>query len=150
LRPLEEEDVFGESMHGLLWSPDGQYLVSGAVNHHAAGLSIFNVRTGRHRGQLTGCYRDNGIVLSADGSQLAAGSMDGKILFWDFPTLMKQIKEVEKSLEPSTGPWSRPPGASVDATLQGRIGIHGRLRKAPPVAAVDDRRTRFGEGGDGH
>jgi WD40 repeat protein len=100
LRPFEQTDY--EAVRGLLWSPDGKYLlaaIKGSVSNE--DISVWNVKTGRHRGQFAESGGDvNGLVLLPDGSQLVAGCSDGRILFWDFPAAMKKIRDFEASLPP--------------------------------------------------
>lgn len=90
-----------ECARGLLWSPDGQYVVAAVVPGWGSNQSvaIFNRQTGRQSGEFTGCLRINGLVLLPDGSQLVAGCEDGKIRFWDFPKALETVKSFEASLE---------------------------------------------------
>lgn len=91
-----------EKLRRVFWSPDGQYLLAATKCHSfftSEGISVWNVKTGRHRGEFSGCPTDvNGIVLLPDGSQLVAGCVDGKIRFWDFPAAMERIRSFENSL----------------------------------------------------
>lgn len=100
LRPFEHPAH--EQVEGLAWSPDGQYVlvVTQASGFFTSrGVSVFNVKTGRHRGELTGCPTGvNGLALSPDGSEVVAGCQDGKILFWNFRDALKEIKAFEASL----------------------------------------------------
>jgi WD40 repeat protein len=62
-------------------------------------ISVWNVKTGRYRGEFTGNHGEVvGTALLPDGSQLVAGSADGRIRFWDFPAAMEQIRKFEDSL----------------------------------------------------
>jgi WD40 repeat protein len=100
LRPFEQTTC--ESVEGLVWTPDGDYLL-GVTKAHAfytsRGISVWNVETGRHRGELTGgASRINGIALLPARGQLVAGSSDGNIRFWDIAESLRQIRAFEASL----------------------------------------------------
>jgi WD40 repeat protein len=99
--PFEQD--YCEELRGLNWSPDGQYLLAATLAESFfsnQGISVWNVKTGRHRGEFTGCpCRINGVVLLPDGSKLVAGCEDGHVRFWDFPAGMKRIREFEDSLK---------------------------------------------------
>jgi WD40 repeat protein len=104
LRPFEKGIDASVPVTGLIWSPDGEYLLAGTVAVRPYGetaVSVFNLKTGRHRGQFICAHRINGIVLLPDASQLVVGCTAGKIQFWDFPAAMKQIKAFEESLGPT-------------------------------------------------
>lgn len=100
LRPFERES--DEKIEGLQWSPDGRYVLAvtkSSTLFTSRGISVFNVRSGRHRGEFGGCPTAvRGIALLPDAGQLIAGCNDGKIRFWDFAAAMKQIQEFEASL----------------------------------------------------
>jgi hypothetical protein len=101
LRPFEQGAEANGGVQGLLWSPDGKYLLAGTtaiVPSVVTGVSVFNVATGRHRGQFSASLGINGMALLPDASELVVGCEDGKIRFWDFQEAMKKIKEFEKSL----------------------------------------------------
>jgi len=97
---LDGQTAWPYTFEHLLWSPDGEYLL--AVAHVAGGSSgvdIFNVKTGRNLGYLSGPMGDmNGLILLPGGSQLVAGGNDGKIYFWDFNAVMNLTKSFERSL----------------------------------------------------
>jgi WD40 repeat protein len=102
LRPFESRNT--ETIEGLMWSPDGQYVLAGTKSDSfftSRGISVFSVKSGRHRGNFNGCpTKLQGIELLRDGSQLAAGCEDGKTRFWDFRGALKQICDFETSLAP--------------------------------------------------
>jgi hypothetical protein len=106
LRPFEQ--VGREQTAGLLWSPDGEYVLAGAFPDLSSNniVCVFSAKTGRHRGQFAApeLWRLNGVVLLPDGSELVAGDSGGKIRFWDFQAAMKSIREFEKTLAPSAPP----------------------------------------------
>jgi hypothetical protein len=97
---LDGQTARPDTFEHLLWSPDGEHLL--AVAHVAGGscgVDIFNVKTGRYRGYLSGPMGDmNGLILLPGGSQLVAGGNDGKIYFWDFNAAMNITKSFERSL----------------------------------------------------
>ena len=96
-----------ESVDGLMWSPDGQYVLAASKARGifgARGISAWNVKTGRHRGQFTGTSNITGMGFIAEGRQLVAGCSDGNIHFWDFAEAMKQIRAFEQSLSAEPAP----------------------------------------------
>lgn len=101
LRPFEQTTC--EQVRAPFWSPDGEYLLAATKAHPlftSVGIGVWNVKTGRHRGEFTGCpTKMIGMALLPDDSQLVAGCADGKIRFWDFPAAMKQIREFENSVQ---------------------------------------------------
>lgn len=89
-----------ERSTGLLWTPDGKYVLAGVVPSWASDqeIGLFEAKTGRQWGKFTGCLRILGIALLPDTGQLVAGCDDGKIRFWDFLEARKKIREFEESL----------------------------------------------------
>jgi hypothetical protein len=90
------------SIHSLLmWLPDGQFVLAGTKSHSfftSRGISVFCVRSGRHRGEFTGSPTNlSGFALLPDGSQLVVGS-GGVVRYWDFQGALKQIRDFEASL----------------------------------------------------
>ena len=86
LRPYEQTGL--EWVRRVIWSPDGQYVLAGTKGRSFGdkeGISVWNAKTGRHRGEFVGCVGHvNGIKFLPDGSELVSGSDDGTIRFWDF------------------------------------------------------------------
>jgi WD40 repeat protein len=81
---------------------DGNYVLA-AVKPNAfwssRPVSIWSIKSGRHRGDLVGSPSNvNGIAILAGGTQLIAGCQDGNIRFWDFAAAMAKIREFERSL----------------------------------------------------
>ena len=71
------------------------------------GVSVFSVKSGRHRGDFVGCPTNiRGFVVLPDSNQLVAGCRDGKMRFWDFEGAMEQVREFEASFVTlgTTGP----------------------------------------------
>jgi len=101
LRPFER--AMYDNVKGLAWSPDGEYVLAMTKPddfYSSRSISVFNVRSGRHRGDFVGCPTEvNGMALLAGGDQLAAGCCDGKIRFWDLKTGLNAIRRLETSVE---------------------------------------------------
>jgi len=102
LRPFERAAGLVE---GLRWTPDDQYIL-GATKADgfftSRGISVWSVKSGRHRGDLTGCpARVNGLAILDGGRKVAAGCQDGNVRIWDFEAARRQIAEFEHSLIPA-------------------------------------------------
>ena len=101
---LFEQKAYGIS--GLLWWPDGRYLLAATRADHffnERGISIWSVQTGRHRGELTGCSREVlELALQVDG-RLLERCGDGMIRAWRVGGIIDQIREFEASLADSGG-----------------------------------------------
>jgi WD40 repeat protein len=104
LRPFERRGM--ERSQGLLWTPDGQYILAGVIPNWGTPQTVctFSAATGKHVAKFKGSARINGIVLLPGASQLVVGCDDGKISFWDFPAAMKSVREFEGSLASSSPP----------------------------------------------
>jgi len=90
LSPNEMRHI--ESLDSLLWSSDSQYVLGAA-----SLINVWNVNTGRHRGNFVGCSgRITGVTLTSDNKTLIAGCKDGKIRFWNFAQGIKKIKAFKK------------------------------------------------------
>ena len=86
LSPNEMRHI--ESFMSLLWSSDSQYVLGAARL-----IYVWNINTGRHRGNFVGCHgRITGVALTSDNKTLIAGCRDGKIRFWDFAKGIKKMK----------------------------------------------------------
>lgn len=100
LRPFER-DIY-EAVEGLLWWPDGAYLLAAmkADNFFTSrGVDVWSVKSGSHRGELAGCPTTLTGLESLDGGRrLVAGCADGRIRIWDADSAIKQIAEFERSL----------------------------------------------------
>jgi len=107
LRPFEVGADSNQGIRHLLWSPDGQYVLTGTEPRNPSprgvGVNVFSVRSGRHRGQFI-CPMINGMALLPDASEFITGTQNGSICFWDFQDAMKEIRAFEKSLEPVPAP----------------------------------------------
>ena len=102
LRPYERAGL--EWVRRVIWSPDGRYVLAGTKGRSFGdeeGISVWNAKTGRHRGEFVGCVGHvNGIEFLPDGSELVAGCTDGTIRFWDFASAMRRIRDFENSPPP--------------------------------------------------
>ncbi len=100
LRPFEHNEC--GAIEGLLWSMDGRYLlaaVRGDAYWTSRQIGIWSLKTGRHRGNLSGCPTDvTGVVLLDDG-RLIAGCSDGKIRVWDTVTALKEVDAFEAAIQ---------------------------------------------------
>jgi WD40 repeat protein len=97
--PFERE--FCESVEGIMWSPDGQYILvanKADMFFTSRGISIWNVETGRHRGELSGCpTKLNGLGFLRGTTKVVAGCGDGIIRIWDLANALTKIREFEKT-----------------------------------------------------
>jgi WD40 repeat protein len=97
--PFERE--FCESVEGIMWLPGGKYiLVANKADKFftSRGISIWNVETGRHRGELSGCpTRLNGLGFLRGKAKVVAGCGDGIIRIWDLANALTKIGEFEKT-----------------------------------------------------
>jgi len=100
LRPFEREVC--EAVEGLLWWPDGFYLLAATKADNfftSRGVDVWNVKSGRHRGEFIGCPTNlTGLGLFGDGRRLVSGCADGRIRIWDAESAIKQTAEFERSL----------------------------------------------------
>lgn len=63
------------------------------------GISIWNVETGRHRGELSGCTTKlDGLGFLRGKTKVVAGCGDGIIRIWDLANALTKIAEFEKPL----------------------------------------------------
>jgi len=100
LKPFERPIC--EEVEGLLWSPDGKYLLA-AVKYDgfwtSRGVAIWNLKSGRHRGELEGPIDYvTGMAFTKGAHRLIVGCCDGKIRVWDVDRAFKEIAAFEKSL----------------------------------------------------
>ena len=109
LCPFEQNTC--EKVVGLQWTADGKYILA-ATKADTFGkncdINVWNVRSGRQRGNLVGGLpHPMGVVLLPGENHIAAGvtdSDDSAIRFWDFASAMKQIRTFETSLaKPAAG-----------------------------------------------
>lgn len=128
LRPFEQTNC--ETVEALLWTPDSQYVIGATTPHGfitSCSLNVWNARSGRHRGDFTGCpQKVTGAALLAD-RRLAAGCRDGIVRFWDFEEGMKRIREFEERLGEKLPPRleSAPPST---APALARAAMPARLK----------------------
>ena len=99
LRPFEETPT---EFAALQWWPDGRYLLAAVRSdafYTSRSVGIWNVDSGRFRGELTGCITSlYGFALLPGGKTIAAGCGDGSILTWDAANAVAQITRFENSL----------------------------------------------------
>lgn len=70
-------------VHSVAFSPDGQFLVSGASDYAVRG---WNVRTSQSVGTLVGNLgRVNSVAFNPDGDLIASGGFDNAIRVWKLP-----------------------------------------------------------------
>ena len=96
------ESAVAYRVEGLTWSPDGKYVLAAARTDSfwtSRNISVFNVESGRHRGDFVGCTTDvKGIAVLPELGQIVSGCNNGKIRFWDLQQGLKQIAKFESSL----------------------------------------------------
>lgn len=90
-----ETGMSREKVDALLWTPEGEYVLVGGDS----SISIFNAKSGRHRGEMTGLTQLNGMGLLPELNELAAGDDYGDIHFWKLSDVLSQVKEFEASLK---------------------------------------------------
>ncbi len=72
-----------DEVHSVAFSPDGQFLASGASDHTIRG---WNARTGQPVGALPGHVgRISSVNFSPDGELLASGGSDKTVRVWKLP-----------------------------------------------------------------
>ncbi|MHB9110591.1 MAG: WD40 repeat domain-containing protein [Armatimonadota bacterium] len=99
LRPCEL--FIEEKPQALLWGDNTYLLAVTAMGGFLDGhdIHVFNVQTGRHRGDFTGPIMNVvGLGLTPDGKTLINGAEDGNIYFWNFAKGMKEIRAFETKL----------------------------------------------------
>ncbi len=100
LKPFEQDTC--ESVEGLIWAPDGKFILAANKAHTFAtsrGISIWNVKSGRHRGELNGCpTKLNGMHFLSNKTKIVAGCGDGVIRIWDYLDAVNKINNFEESL----------------------------------------------------
>src|SRR5262245_30386149 len=100
LRPFEREIY--EAVEGVLWWQSCVYLLAATKADNfftSCGVDVWNVKSGRHRGELIGCPTNlTELGLFADSRRLASGCADGRSRIWAGESAIKQIAEFERSL----------------------------------------------------
>jgi WD40 repeat protein len=94
----DDRQGFGQ----VAWTPDGRYVLADAVEDYSGdgGVNVWNARTGKHRGQLTGVkFRCLGFGVLPQVEQVVASDQDGHIRFWDLSSALKQIHDFEEPLD---------------------------------------------------
>ena len=99
---LPFEQGFPYSVEGIMWSPDGKYILAANkadIFFTSRGISIWNIATGRHRGELSGCpTKLNGLGFLDGKTKVVAGCGDSIIRIWDLANALTKIAEFEKLL----------------------------------------------------
>lgn len=99
LRPFEQPAV---EVGDVLWWPNGKYLLAATRSDSfftTRGVGIWNVETGRFRGEFSGCDTTvYGFALLPDGKRLVVGCGDGSVLVWDAESAIAKISQFEDSL----------------------------------------------------
>ena len=97
-----EQDIC-ESVEGIIWSPDGKYFLAANKADRfftSRGVSIWDVETGRHRGELSGCpTKLDGLGFLRGKARVVAGCGDGIIRIWDLANALTKIADFRKSLD---------------------------------------------------
>ncbi len=104
LYPFEQDAC--ENVVGLQWTADGQYILAATKPSGSYDINIWNVKSGRHRGNLTeGFSLAWGAVIVPDESRVAVcggvylGTKGVQLVrFWDLAAALKQIRAFEDSL----------------------------------------------------
>ncbi|KAG1897950.1 uncharacterized protein F5891DRAFT_956243 [Suillus fuscotomentosus] len=78
LRVLFQFTVSNSPVRGIVWSPNGQQLVS--ISHNK--LQFWNSSNGHQIGQASGRKRYNSLAISSDGSFIATASNDKTVRLW--------------------------------------------------------------------
>ncbi|MEA3208623.1 MAG: hypothetical protein QOE70_1680 [Chthoniobacter sp.] len=104
LRPYEYDRP--ETIKSVLWTADGRYVLA-PVTGRAFGppaIKIWNVATSRHRGSLVGSGKMFGAEILAGEKRIVASAQDGKMCVWDLAGALRQVRELERSVEGSAEP----------------------------------------------
>jgi WD40 repeat protein len=103
LRPYEQ---MAYSVGGLLWSPDGKYVLASTKafgNFINRDIGIWEVQTGRHRGDLTVCAANVTGLASLAGGRIFEGCGDGTIREWNISEVMTQVSTFIASMTGAQG-----------------------------------------------
>lgn len=110
LRPFEQ--TICEEVEGLLWSPDGQYLLAATKSlsfFTSRGIDIWNVKSGRHRGEFSDCPSAVSGMILLGNDRLVANCDDGTLRVWDLATALKAIRAFEDSVATAKSDAGNPP-----------------------------------------
>lgn len=62
-------------------------------------ISIWNVKTGRHRGTLRSVHQPNQTVFNENGNMLYSFGRDGIIRYWEMGTALAKVRAFEEGLD---------------------------------------------------
>jgi WD40 repeat protein/nucleoside phosphorylase len=101
--PAEGVRLVGDDewVHGLVFSPDGATLYTGATRGTEGGIRLWDVATGCERARLLGpAINVTSIACSRTGTHLATGCSDGSIGVWNLASGTKewQVRDVRGSV----------------------------------------------------
>ena len=87
----------------LAWMPDGTHLLTVVAHQYSQhSVGVWDTRSGRYRGELTGCPQIDWFSVTETGDVLAQCNM-GNVLLWDGAAALKRITEFEQSLTTTNG-----------------------------------------------
>ncbi|KAF0143810.1 MAG: wd40 repeat subgroup [Nitrospirae bacterium] len=120
----KELKVFGSPANTVVFSPDGNFILSGGVAGDNT-LKLWSVTTGKEVRTFSGHSKwISSAAFSPDGKYVISGSGDATLKLWDVST-GKEIRTFKGHMEGYTiTNWETPPGVlSVDFSPNGRYVI---------------------------
>ena len=125
----------------LSFSPDGQSLAAGSWRHWESSPRLWAISGGLGSSALPGAEAHvNSVSFSHDGKTLAAGTHDGKVLFWDVAT--RQVRRTFRPHAAGTGVAFSPD----DALLVTWSSYGDTRRKVWDLSGEEPRMILDGEG----
>ncbi|HEY2342397.1 MAG TPA: hypothetical protein VGH90_05170, partial [Chthoniobacteraceae bacterium] len=88
-----------DHMQSLVWTPDGEYLLAQSEALWSdKNIRIWNVKTGRERGELAAHGNEHSALTLVDaGHKLAFADSFGKIEVWNLDAILEKVRDFEKS-----------------------------------------------------